>query len=84
MNNYNKETTAALSSLLTFMFLLAVWTGEYISLVKGIGVAMGVFGSFWVLWRLYYKILDKVFPQNNTFTKGAIKTITTNYDFKQK
>jgi len=81
MNWYNKETTAAVLALLTFMLILALWTGEYISLIKGIGVAIGVFGTFWLTWRGYFKILDKFFPENKSKSIGS-KTTTVNYNYE--
>lgn len=81
MNWYNKETTSAVLTLLTFMLILAICTGEYVSLIKGLGVAVGVFGAFWVTWRGYFRILDKLFPENKSKSIGT-KTTVVNFKYE--
>jgi len=83
MNWFKKEITSAFVTLGLFFTAIAIWTGEYISLIKTLGLASLVFGSIWFVWRGTYKLLDKLFPEKNNVTTsvGAINSTTVNFSY---
>jgi len=83
MNQFKKSETALCITLGTFILAVGLFSGNYITYLKMLGVLFGIMGLAFGYYKLVIFILGKLFPENKTTTKGAISTAVINYECKQ-
>jgi len=83
MNKYKKELIAFYTTALSFIIGIGLLTRDpkYFALL-GFGVA--AFGILYLVNKIIYGLLELLFPEKETTTKGGLKTYLVNFDYNER
>jgi hypothetical protein len=75
MNQFKKQEISMFISICIGMLAVGILSGDLRGFLALLITFIGVTGGFYSIYRLVLFILNKIYPESSTITKGAISTI---------
>ena len=75
MNQFKKQEISIYVTLGIGMLTVGILSGDLKGVLALLMTIIGVSGGFYSIYRLTLFILNKIYPESSTITKGAISTI---------
>lgn len=83
MNTLKKQEIAMYTTGIIGLGLMGLITGAWLELFQMLAIAGSIIFVVYILYKLTYGILDKLYPNTNTITKGG-NTIAVNYNCENR
>lgn len=83
MNTLKKQEIAMYTAGVTGLGLTGLITGAWSELFQMLAIAGGIIFIIYALYKLTYSILDRLYPNTNTVTKGG-STTTVDYNCENR
>jgi len=82
MNQFKRNEISLYITIITFTLLVGLFTGDYISYLKMLGILYGILGIAFGYYKFINFSLEKIFANKKTYTKGSNKTYIVNYKYE--